>query len=151
MLPIGATAPDFERPDQRGQIMALDELTRAGPVVLYFYPKDFTTVCTREACFFRDAYEDLRGKDAHIVGVSMDTDETHGSFAAKYNLPFSLLSDRDGSLATAYDVRAFVGPLTKRVTYVIDRNKTVRGVFHYELRAKKHVDEVLRCLSTLGG
>jgi peroxiredoxin Q/BCP len=150
VLSVGDAAPDFQRSDHEGRAVHLQELTQQGAVVLYFYPKDFTPVCTREACYFRDAYEDLRGLGATVVGVSIDQDATHQAFARKYELPFSLVADQDGSLAKAYDVKALLRPMTKRVTYVIDQGRIIRGVFHYELRAQKHVDEVTRCLTALG-
>lgn len=149
MLSVGDPAPTFQRTDQNGTRIDLAERLARGPVVLYFYPRDFTPVCTREACFFRDLYEELQQPNVSIVGVSSDADESHRSFAEQHRLPFSLVSDPDGALAEAFDVKGLFGTMTKRVTYVIDRDGTVRGAFHYELRAKKHVDEVASCLARL--
>jgi thioredoxin-dependent peroxiredoxin len=150
MLAVGTPAPAFERVDQRGVLLRLDDLLRRGPVVLYFYPRDFTPICTREACSFRDAYEDLDTRRVTIVGVSVDDDETHRRFAARHQLPFSLLADPDKTLSRAYDVLGSFWPTTRRVTYVIDPEGQIRGVFHHELRAAKHLSDVARCLDALG-
>ena len=149
VLAAGAEAPEFRALDQNGQMVALAELLERGPVILYFYPRDFTPVCTREACLFRDIYEDLRGRGATIVGVSVDDADSHARFAERHNLPFSLLADPDKTMARSYEAIARFRPGTKRVTYVIGTDRRIRGVFHHELRARKHVDDVLECLETL--
>ena len=103
VLEIGAPAPNFRGRDQHGREIALDELVRTGPVVVYFYSKDFTPICTREACAFRDAYEDFRDLGAHVVGVSADGEATHARFAATYQIPFSLVADEDGAISSAFE------------------------------------------------
>ena len=142
MLRTGQRAPDFVGVDQNGNTVSLDDLVKDAIVVLYFYPKDFTAVCTQEACLFRDAYENLRGRGATIVGVSLDGQATHARFANKHGLPFRLLADPDKKISRAYDALQLFGFFTKRVTYVIDRNKMIRGVFHHELSATKHLADV---------
>lgn len=149
MLRPGDQAPAFEGRDQTGRRVSLEDLTSRGPVVLYFYPKDFTRVCTQEACLFRDAYEELRGLGCEIVGVSVDGVDTHSRFAARHGLPFSLLSDRSRTIASAYGVKRLFGLFTKRVTFVIDQHGRIRGVFHFEMSAAKHLAEVRALLTTL--
>lgn len=129
--------------------MRSEDLLAKGPVVLYFYPRDFTPGCTREACEFRDAFEDLQGLGASIVGVSIDDEASHAKFAGRHGLPFSLLSDADRSLAKAYDVVRAFGLGTSRVTYVIDRSSRIRGAFHHELSMSKHVAEAKALLIRL--
>lgn len=120
---VGDPAPGFELPDQQGEPVSLDDLT-GQPLVLYFYPADFTLGCTREACHFRDAFDDLRELDARVVGVSPDDPETHQAFIEEHELPFDLLSDEDGRVAEAYGADGFLG--TKRITFVIDADGVVR-------------------------
>jgi peroxiredoxin Q/BCP len=123
-----------------------------GPLVVYFYPRDFTSVCTREACEFRDAYDELRGRHGvEIVGVSRDSEERHAGFKAEHRLNFRLLSDRGGELAKRFGVARLWGliPLTKRVTFVADAKDIIRGVFLHELDAAAHVRDVKACLSGL--
>jgi thioredoxin-dependent peroxiredoxin len=148
MLKVGDTAPAFEGVDQHGNALSLDELTREKVVVLYFYPKDFTPVCTREACLFRDAYAELADKNVAVVGVSFDDGDSHKRFSEKYTLPFSLLPDKDKRLGRSYGVVGLFGG-AKRVTYVIDRQKKIRGVFHHELMAGKHLDDVRQLIGSL--
>jgi len=146
MLDVGQRAPSFEATDQDGNPVSLEALLRNGPLVLYFYPKDNTPVCTREACHFRDAHAELAERGAQVVGVSGDSDRSHRAFAEEHRLPFLLVSDRDRALAKKYDALRPFGLGTSRVTYVIGEDATIRGAFHHELRAKKHVDEVLALL-----
>ena len=117
LLPVGAPAPDFSIVAHDGQPVDLAKL-RGRYVVLYFYPHDDTPGCTKEACEFRDAWDDLKKAGVAVYGVSTQSTESHQAFAQKYNLPFPLLPDRDGAIAAKYHVRVFLG-LTKRVTYLI--------------------------------
>lgn len=123
-----------------------------GPLVVYFYPKDFTGVCTKEACQFRDIYDVLR-KDfgAEVIGVSRDSEESHARFKAEHKLPFRLIADRDGTLSKAFGVERLWGliPFVKRVTFVADAAGVIRGVFHHEFDASRHVREVRDCLASL--
>lgn len=150
VLSIGDTAPDFTGTDQHGKKVSLDELLKESAVVLYFYPKDFTPVCTAQACMFRDTSAELAAAGARVVGVSGDDQSSHSRFAETHKVPFSLLSDPDKSIQKAYEARQLLGLLTKRVTYVIDRNRKIRGVFHHELSAQKHIDAVKKMLGSLG-
>ncbi len=149
MISIGDEAPPFDGQDQNGRTVRSQALLSEGPVVLYFYPRDFTPGCTREACLFRDAFEDLAGLGATIVGVSSDDAESHRKFAARYALPFSLLSDGDRRLARAYDIVWPLGLGARRVTFVIGRDGRIRGAFHHELSMARHVSEVKALLATM--
>lgn len=146
MLPVGAKAPDFSGLDQRGRPISLSELVESGWVILYFYPKDFTRVCTEQACLLRDAYEGLQQRKVSVVGVSLDDDATHERFARELELPFPLLSDSERLIARSYRVLRFFGLMTKRVTYAIDPEQIIRGVFHYELSAARHLTEINKLL-----
>jgi len=116
-LSVGTDAPAFTAKDTNGNTVSLSNFA-GKTVVLYFYPKDDTSGCTKQACSFRDAYADYQGKDVIVLGVSKDDENSHQQFTQKYNLPFPLLADTDGAIIKAYDVDG--GGYAKRVTYVID-------------------------------
>jgi peroxiredoxin Q/BCP len=143
---VGDRAPDFSLPDANGRLVGLAEFRGKQPVVLYFYPKDDTPGCTKEACSFRDQYEDFAAAGAAVIGVSSDSSESHQRFAAKYKLPFTLLSDRDGQVRKRYGIPTTLGLLPGRVTFVIDRDGVVRRVFNSQLQATRHVGEALAAL-----
>ena len=142
----GTIAPDFELPDQNGRIVRLSRFRGQRPVVLYFYPKDDTSGCTAEACKFRDDSPGFEAVGAEIIGVSDDSSESHARFAAKYNLPFTLLSDKGGSVRKLYGVKKTLGIIPGRVTFVIDRAGVVRHVFSSQINATQHVTEALEGL-----
>jgi len=152
-LRVGQKAPDFEITTSSGKRIKLSDFVGKKNVVLYFYPADFTPVCTRETCGFRDSYAELASNDTEVIGVSVDTDESHRRFAEKYEVPFELVSDQKQDLAQSYEA---TGPLwkllrrTARVTYVIDKKGHIAGVFDSPLRASQHVEgvrEVVRKLA----
>ncbi len=145
-IKVGDKAPDFSLPAQDGQNVSLKDYAGKKAVVLYFYPKDNTPVCTKEACSFRDRYEVFGKKDTEVIGVSADSVESHKDFASAQHLPFKLLSDKDNSVRKAYGVASTMGVMPGRVTYVIDKQGIVRLVFNSQLDAQKHVDEALKVL-----
>lgn len=149
MIEVGQKAPEFSGTDHQGQPIALSELRQKGPVVLYFYPRDFTPGCTREACMFRDAFSDLTGTGASIVGVSVDDEVSHKKFAKEHNLPYALLSDPGHSLAKKYGIARIFGLGAQRVTFVIDREGTVRAAIHSELSMSRHVKDTQAALDAL--
>jgi thioredoxin-dependent peroxiredoxin len=123
-----------------------------GPLVVYFYPRDFTSVCTKEACEFRDIYDVLRKEfNAEVIGISRDSEERHARFTTEHRLPFRLLSDPRGEIAKLFGVGRLWGllPLAKRITFVADAGGVIRGVFHHELDAARHVRDVRACLEAL--
>ena len=149
-LRAGDTAPEFALPQQNGSIVRLRELLERGPVVVYFYPRDETLGCTAQACAFRDAYEDFKAAGAEVVGISADSADSHASFANHRELPFLLLSDRDGEVRKLYRVKpAFFGLVPGRVTFVIDSNGTIRHVFNSAINMSRHVTEALASLRQL--
>lgn len=146
MLDIGETAPDFELADQDGTFTRLSELRGKRNVVLFFYPKDNTLVCTLEVCAFRDAHIELLAQEAEVIGISNDPQGSHKEVAERWHLPYRLLSDTDGEVRKAYMVGRTLGLFPGRVTYVIDKEGRVRGAVNDPLRAKQHVEEALRTL-----
>lgn len=150
----GKPAPDFELPDASGHAVRLGDLTAKGNLVIYFYPKDMTPGCTREACDFRDNLSRVRAAGAQVVGVSTDTPQSHEKFTAKYELNFPLLADPDKRMVKAYGVfkkkslygREFMG--IERTTFVIDRHGTVRKVFP-KVKVDGHADAVIDALKAL--
>jgi peroxiredoxin Q/BCP len=146
---VGDEAPDFVLPDRTGKMVRLSEFRGQKAVVLYFYPKDDTPGCTKESCAFRDGYQDFQDAGAEVIGVSSDSAESHGKFAAKHRLPFTLLSDQGGQVRKRYGVPATLGLLPGRVTFVIDRSGVVRHVFNSQFQATQHVSEALEALRRL--
>jgi thioredoxin-dependent peroxiredoxin len=148
---VGDKAPDFSLPAQDGQNVSLKDYAGKKSVVLYFYPKDNTPGCTKEACSFRDQYEVFAKKDTEVIGVSADSVDSHKAFAGAQHLPFKLLSDSDNKLRKLYGVASTMGVMPGRVTYVIDKDGIVRLVFNSQIDAQKHVDEALKVIGATKG
>jgi thioredoxin-dependent peroxiredoxin len=148
-IKTGDQAPDFTLPKQDGTSVSLKELLKKSAVVLYFYPKDDTPGCTKEACSFRDSYESFKEAGAEVVGISSQSTDSHQAFAARHRLPFTLVSDEGGKVRKEYGVPSTLGLLPGRVTYVIDQSGTVRHVFNSQLNATKHVTEALQVIQKL--
>jgi len=146
---LNQPAPDFVCEAHSGQQVRLADYRGRNVVVLYFYPKDGTPVCTKEACGFRDSFEEFTRLEAVVVGVSADSPKRHQAFAASRALPFLLLSDEDGSLRRAYQVPKTLGVLPGRVTFVIDKAGIVRHVFSALFSADRHVAEALKLVQEL--
>ena len=147
-LKAGDPAPDFTLANQRGELVELRHF-RGRTVVLYFYPRDHTVVCTTEACDFRDTYEVFRQSDAEILGIRSDSTASHATFADQHGLPFTLLSDPGGLIRSRYGVPRLFGLLPGRVTYVIDREGVVRHVIRSAFSATPHVREALHAARQL--
>jgi len=143
-LAVGTAAPTFTANDSEGNGVSLADL-KGKIVVLYFYPKDDTPGCTREAQSFRDTYGEYQGKDIVVLGVSMDDETSHKAFKEKYGLPFTLLADPDGAITKAYDVDG--GGYSKRVTYVISGEGIIDKVFG-NVKTDTHATDVLAEIST---
>ncbi len=150
MLSIGDKAPEFALPDISGSTVRLKDFRGKG-VVLYFYPKDFTPGCTKEACSFNDALTSIRQRGATVLGVSADNIESHRKFAQKHGLQFQILSDPEKKVIRAYGVwqrkslygRTFMGIV--RTTFVINSGGKVRAIFP-KVRVEGHADEILKSL-----
>ncbi|MCU0518734.1 MAG: peroxiredoxin [Oscillatoria sp. Prado101] len=143
-LPVGAAAPAFTARDTTGKTVKLSDF--AGQIlVLYFYPKDDTPGCTKEACSFRDSYSEFRGKDIAVLGVSRDSEVSHQKFTDKFSLPFPLLADVDGAITKAYDV--VKGDKAKRVTYIIDKIGKIAQVYEGDnLNTETHAKDILTAM-----
>lgn len=148
-IQVGDKAPDFTLPAQSGAQVRLQDRLGARVVVLYFYPRDDTRGCTAEACAFRDSYEVFADVGAEVIGVSSDSVSRHAAFAGKHQLPFTLLSDQGGRVRKLYGVPAVLGLLPGRVTYVIDRQGTVRHVFNSMTSIGQHVGDALEVVRQL--
>ena len=148
---VGAPAPDFALQDQAGETVSLGDFRDTQSVVLYFYPKDDTPGCTKEACSFRDLAADFARKGAAILGVSPDSVASHAKFRQKFGLPFPLLADPGAVVARRYGVwkersmygRTFMG--IERTTFLIGKDGTIRGVFP-KVKVEGHADAVLAAL-----
>jgi peroxiredoxin Q/BCP len=154
LLAVGTKAPEFTTTDQDGQKRSLSDF-KGKKVILYFYPKDNTSGCTKEACAFRDQFDVFRRLNVEILGVSVDGEKSHKSFAQKYDLPFTLLADPEKRLVEAYGVwgekslygKKYMG--TNRVTYLIDEAGNIAAVFP-KVKPEKHAEELLGVLQDKG-
>jgi peroxiredoxin Q/BCP len=144
-IQVGDKAPDFTLPSQSGEPVTLNSFEGKW-VVLYFYPKDDTPGCTAESCAFRDNYDVFREAGAEVIGISGDSPDSHQKFAARYNLPFTLVSDTNNQVRKAFGVPNAMLFLPGRVTYVIDPEGIVRHSFNSMMDFKAHVDEALKVL-----
>lgn len=151
LLEVGMKAPDFKSSDQHGNSVSLKDF-HGRKVVLYFYPKDNTPGCTKEACAFRDSFAKFKKRGVEILGVSVDNEKSHRAFAEKYSLPFTLLADTDKRIVEAYGVwgekirygRKYMG--TQRATFLIDESGRVAAVFP-KVKPEEHAEEILALLT----
>jgi len=143
-LSVGTKAPEFTVKDTNGNTVSLSDFA-GKTVVMYFYPKDDTPGCTKEAQSFRDNYAEYQGKDMVVLGVSMDDEVSHKAFTEKYGLPFQLLADVDGGITKAYDVEG--GGYSKRVTYIIDAEGNIAHVDD-KVKTDSHAKDILEVVGT---
>jgi len=148
-MDVGAPAPEISLLTHTGERVSLAEYRGAHPVVVFFYPKDGTAVCTKEACSFRDAYADFNEAGAVVIGISGDSADRHQKFADKHRLPFLLVADERGEARRAFGVPKTMGIFPGRVTYVIDRDGIIRHVFSSQFAADRHVEEALEIVRQL--
>jgi peroxiredoxin Q/BCP len=141
-------APDFSLLDENGRPVSLKNYLGKSIVVLYFYPKDFTSGCTAEACSFRDNIKPFEEKGAVVIGISVDSVESHEKFSREYNLPFDILSDAKKEVAKAYGVLGFGGFIAKRVTFIINKEGRITHIFP-KVDVKQHSQEVLRAIEEI--
>ena len=142
---VGEAAPDFRLQDQNGEWHTLEQY-RGHWVAVYFYPKDDTPGCTKEACAFRDVYEDLSNVSVQVVGISPQSAESHQRFAARYELPFPLLCDRDKTVIRAYGVDGLLGFGVRRVTYLVDQSRQITNRVVADLFVGSHMELVRKVL-----
>jgi len=147
-LKIGDKAPSFSLNNQNGETVSLEGLIENKILVLYFYPKDDTAGCTAEACKFRDEYEVFKENGAEVVGISSDSEESHTSFVKSNNLPFQLLSDKNGKIRKKYDVPKTLGIIPGRVTYIINSDSRILHIFNSQFNPQKHIDEAIAIIKS---
>jgi thioredoxin-dependent peroxiredoxin len=147
MLPTGTTAPDFTLPNDRGEETFLSDLLAAGPLILYFYPADFTPGCTKEACAIRDLHDDVVSAGLQVVGISPQDPESHARFREQHNLPFILLSDPDKKVIRLYGVEGPFGIGVRRATYLIDGSGRIQAGLLADLRIGRHKEFIRRAIS----
>ena len=146
---VGDKAPDFEGPTSDGSRLGLKDFLGKKNVVLYFYPKDDTPGCTKEACSFRDNLDVVRKMGAEVIGVSLDSVDSHMKFTSKYKLTFPLISDKEKKIARAYGVLRDTGTSTNRVTFIIDKTGKIAKIFP-KVDVTKHTEEVVEALKAVG-
>lgn len=150
MIKTGDVLPRFELSDQHNQNVDIGTYLGKSNIVIYFYPKDDTPGCTKEACFFRDNYEDFLEAGARVIGISADDPDSHFNFSKKHNLPFTLLSDQENRVRKLFGVpKSFLGLIPGRVTYVVDKKGVIRGIFNSQMNAHKHVKEAMDILKQI--
>ena len=138
MLEIGSKAPEFVLPDDEGAETSLSDLLNDGPLILYFYPADFTPGCTKEACSIRDIHDDIQSVGLQVAGISPQDVESHQKFRDKYGLPFKLLSDPDKVAIKMYDVDGMFGVGVQRATFLISQDRTIKDAVLANLRISRH-------------
>jgi peroxiredoxin Q/BCP len=149
MLAIGSRAPEFTLPDQDDRSISLSTLLSHGPLILYFYPADFTPGCTREACMLRDMHTEIQKVGLRVAGVSPQAPERHTEFRAQYSLPFILLADVEKFVIKMYDVNGPLGLGVRRATYLIDQTRQIRGAVLADFRISQH-ENFIRKATLLG-
>ncbi|MBF6639951.1 peroxiredoxin [Flavobacterium sp. J49] len=148
-LQVGDKIPNFSAIDTNGNVFESDTVVGKKSLVIYFYPKDDTRVCTEQACSFRDQYEDFKALGAEVIGVSSDSVKSHQKFAQHYKLPFILLSDSDKKLRKLFGVpNDLLGLIPGRVTYVADKNGVIQLVFN-SMSGKIHIEKALEILKRM--
>lgn len=149
-ISLGSTIPEFSLSDQDGNSFKIGTFLGKKNLVIYFYPKDDSPVCTKQACSFRDQFEIFKVADALIIGISSGSVSSHKEFAEKYNLNFTLLSDEGNRVRKLFGVPTnFLGLVPGRVTYIVNKEGKVVFVFNSQMNAEQHVTEALNVLKEL--
>jgi len=147
-IKVGSHIPEFKLPDQFGNEFDINNFIGNKNLVIYFYPKDDTPGCTKEACYFRDQYDVFNEADAMIIGISSQSVKSHKDFAEKYKLSFTLLSDEHSIVRKLFGAFS-LGFVPGRITYIVDKKGIVIYTFNSQTEATKHVDEALRILKEI--
>ncbi|MDA0979475.1 MAG: peroxiredoxin [Proteobacteria bacterium] len=150
MLDTGDTAPEFVLNNADGEAVSLADLLQDGPLILYFYPADFTPGCTAEACDIRDMHEEIRAVNANVVGISPQGEDSHQRFRERYQLPFPLLVDRNKDVIKAFGVSGPLGMGVRRVTYLINQDRTIADRVVADFAVKHHIKFIEQVLEDLG-
>lgn len=150
MLKVGDKIPEFTLPNSVNQPVSVSDFIGYKNMVVYFYPKDDTPGCTKEACKFRDDFEDFTDLNAMVIGISADSPKSHAKFKERYRLPFTLLSDKNNVVRKQFGVKGnFLGLIPGRVTFVVDKTGTIVYVFDSLGNAEQHVENSKRVLKEL--
>ena len=149
MLEVGTKAPLFEAPLDDGTTFRLSDMAGNKNVVLYFYPKDGSAGCTKQACNFRDSYASIRAYDAVIVGVSRDSVDSHRQFKEQHSLSFPIAADVDGGIHDLYEVKPILGLLRPRITNVIDKQGEIRAAFRHDIAIGRHLPDTKAALEAI--
>lgn len=148
-LNVGEVIPQFSLPDQDGKLFNSNEIVGKKPLVIFFYPKDYTPGCTMEVCSFRDSYEEFTELGAVVIGISSDSENTHRRFASKYRLPFKLLADKQKKVSRLFKVESkLFNLLPGRETYVVSKEGVILMVFN-SINASRHMEKALKALKKL--
>jgi len=147
-LKEGDLAPDFTLPSTSGVEFNLRKDMKGKAMIIYFYPKDATRVCTAEACEFRDHFDDLKGLDITILGISRDSIKTHLEFKRMNKLPFELLSDKDGKVCGRYKALMPIVNMPKRITYLLDKEHKIKAVYSNLFGSKEHLNAMLNAINS---
>jgi len=143
-MKIGDPCPSFELPDQHGNLVNSNQYIGKQKLVIFFYPKDETPGCTKEACSFRDSHEEFLSLDCQVIGISSDSVNSHRHFSERHNFNYILLSDTDKKVRKAFQVpRSLFGLLPGRVTYIVDKQGIIRGIHNSQLNPTSHINEAL--------
>jgi thioredoxin-dependent peroxiredoxin len=145
-LKPGDPAPDFELFDQNLNKFKLSDCFNQKPVVIFFYPKDETKMCTKEACCFRDKYREFLDHGAEVIGISCDSVESHQLFAEKHNLPYRILSDHKGVVKAAYGISKVLGIIPGRETFVVNQQGIIIKIYRDAFSGEGHVKEALQAI-----
>jgi len=146
MLEAGSQAPEFELANDQGGETTLSELLQDGPLILYFYPADFTPGCTKEACSIRDIHNDIRSVGLQVAGVSPQDTDSHRRFRDQHDLPFVLLSDPDKVAIKLYDVDGPFGVGVRRATFLINQDKTIQDVVLADVLIGRHQEFIEKAI-----
>jgi peroxiredoxin Q/BCP len=146
VLTAPARAPEFILKDDQGTDTSLTDLLHSGPLILYFYPADFTPGCTREACTIRDIHEDLVGVGLRVAGVSPQSPESHARFRKEHDLPFVLLSDPDKVAIKMYDVDGPFGVGVRRATFLVNQDRSIHDAMLADVRISRHKDFIKKAI-----
>jgi thioredoxin-dependent peroxiredoxin len=149
-LKKGDRCPSFSLRNQDKEVIHIEDYIGKKTLVIYFYPKDETPGCTKEACSFRDAYEEFKDLDCEVIGISSDDEDSHKIFATKHKLPFLLLADTQKTVRNQFGVPGnLFGFIPGRVTYIIDKTGVIQGVFNSQVNFAKHISEAMKVVKDI--
>lgn len=146
MLSVGSKAPEFVLSNHEGVDTSLSDLLQDGPLIVYFYPADFTPGCTKEACSIRDIHTDIQGVGLNVVGISPQDEDSHRKFRDEHNLPFTLLSDPEKVAIKMYDVDGPFGVGVRRATFLISQDRKIKDAIMADVRVARHTEFIQKAV-----